>query len=65
MHTFKFMTMENEEKKSTPEDSSSQSSLERGKKAIEADEKIAKKDTADPKVQEEKKKDAEKWRNEG
>ena len=57
--------MEKDEKKSTSEESSSEAALERGKKAIEADERITGKNPNDPKVQEEKRKDAEKWRNEG
>ena len=57
--------MENEEKKSASEENSSKAVLERGKKAIEADEKITKKNPDDPKVQAEKKQDAEHWRNEG
>jgi hypothetical protein len=57
--------MEDKNKKSLPEDTSSEASIERGKKSIRADEEINKKDPQDPKVKEDKKKDAEQWRNEG
>ena len=57
--------MENNKDKSAEKESSADSSLERGKRAIEADEKINKKDLDKPEVKKEKEKDAEQWRNEG
>lgn len=57
--------MEDKKKKSVEEDASSEAALERGKKAINADKEINKKNPEDPKVKEEDKKDAEQWRNEG
>ncbi len=52
-------------KEKAENDTSSEATLERGKKAISADEEISRKDQADPKVKKEKEKDAEQWHNEG
>jgi hypothetical protein len=57
--------MEDKKKKSVEEHASSQAAVERGKKAVKADEEINKKNLQDPKVKEDKEKDAEQWRNEG
>jgi len=57
--------MEDNKNNSAEKETSSEATLERGKKAIEAEDKIKKKDVNDPQVQKEKEKDAEQWRNEG
>ena len=57
--------MDKEEKKPAGDDTSSEATVERGKKAVDADERINRKDPEDPKVKDEKAKDAERWRNEG
>jgi hypothetical protein len=56
-----------EEKKQIPteNDSSGAAAIERGKKAIAADEHINKKDADPAKKKEEGAKDAQNWRNEG
>ncbi len=55
--------MEDKEKK--PDDQSGEAAIDRGKKAIEADDKINKTDINKPEVKKDKEKDAEQWRNEG
>jgi hypothetical protein len=57
--------MDNNSKKSPDNDSSSESTLDRGNKAIEVDEQINKKDLDKSQLKKEKEKDAEQWRNEG
>jgi hypothetical protein len=61
----KIKIMENDKNKPAESETSSKEALERGKKAIEAEEKLNEKDPEDPKVKKEKEKDAEQWRNEG
>lgn len=52
-------------KEALEKDAKNESPVERGKKAIEADEKINKQDKSPQQKEEEAKKDAEQWRNEG
>lgn len=56
--------MENKKEKSLENDTSSESSVIRGKKAIRADEDINKKDLDKSEVKKDQEKDAEQWRNE-
>jgi len=57
--------MDKDQNKIAEQDSSSTAALDRGKKAIDADEKINKKDLDLSRVKDEGEKDAEQWRNEG
>lgn len=57
--------MNDDKKKPEENEYSSASTIERGKKAIEANEKLNKKDGESPEGKKEKEKDAEEWRNEG
>lgn len=57
--------MEKDKDKAAQQESSSKAVLERGKEAIEADEKINKKDLDAKELKADDEKDAEQWRNEG
>jgi hypothetical protein len=57
--------MEEQKNKPGEDDNSSKAVVERGKKAVEADEQLNKKDLTEDEKKSSAKADAEKWRNEG
>jgi hypothetical protein len=57
--------MEKKEGTNSDQETSAQATVDRGKKAIEAEKKSNNRDAQSPEVQKEEKEDAEKWRNEG
>jgi hypothetical protein len=57
--------MKENKEKQDEKDTSAKAAVERGNKAIAAEEAINKKDPADPRTKNEKSEDAERWHNEG